>query len=174
MLLLPVIFIGGCYLSLKPVFLVMERFHIHPFHEADRAWFPILVRYPGPLYSCAQLRNVPDNCVIVTDEFPVAIINRDLQQINDSSSNHTYFRVLSQTTNTTFVTLEVPPRAEGKIQGWYEITNGQVIPRKVLNLGIGFAYELVPFVFGCGFLAVFLFRKLVGYSSKRGVLPRPL
>lgn len=160
-LLLPVLFLGACWASARPVWRLLERGWIRAVKDSDRSYFPVLVYSAGSGYSVASLGQIPPDSALVTTDFDQAAINKDLNALIASSDDYKFFQVLDRTSDVTSVTLEMPTRRDRKLQGWYDVHDGQVRPRKVMLYGPGFAFFVIPLTVACGVATVLIFLKFV-------------
>jgi len=69
--------------------------------------------------------------------------------------------VLEHTPELTHVTLQVPTLHDSKVQGWYSVRSGQVIPDKMLSYGPGFAFVVIPLSLAAGVVSVLAFALIV-------------
>jgi hypothetical protein len=170
-LLLPVLFLGGCGASIRPLWTWTERGWIHPVEYSEIAHFPVLVRSASSVYSVAPLRNIPSGRIVVTSDFDETAINKDLNASIGSTADHRFFQVLERTSDRTSVTLELPTRHDSKLQGWYDIRNGEVIPQEMMRYGPGFAFFIIPMSTGCGVATVLIFSIFVRPRKRERSLP---
>ncbi|MEY2562281.1 MAG: hypothetical protein QOH88_474 [Verrucomicrobiota bacterium] len=167
MLLLPVVFIGGCTLAIRPLWAWKDRTWVRAVGDADKKHFPVLVRDSSGTYSTAPLEAVPEGSSIVTADFDQTAINRDLNASVGSSAGYDFFRVLAQTPHGTSVSLEVPMLRDSKLQTWYEISDGHVLPKQILRYGPGFAFVVLPWAAACGLAAAVVFALIIRRKSPR-------
>jgi hypothetical protein len=157
-ILVPIMFIGGCTLTVRPVWTWQERNRIRAVGDRDKEGFPVLVRNPDSIYSVASLGAIPEGGIIVTGGFDEEKINMDLNASIGSKGRHPYFRLLNKTEQGTRVSLEIPTKRDAKKQGWYEIVAGHVIPKEILYIGPGFPmFYVLPWTAGCGLVATVAF-----------------
>ena len=155
--LLPLLFFGGCVSSLRPVWSLIERGWIRPVKESDKPHFPVLVRGSDGTFAPATLGHMPSDSVAVTSGFDDPAINRDLNARIGSKANYKFFQVLHRTPDVTRVTLEVPTMKDSKLQSWYDIRGSEIIPQKMMRYGPGFAFFVLPPSLLCGLVVVGIF-----------------
>ena len=165
LLLLPFVFFGGCTSSIHLVWSLLERGWVRSV-GADHEGFPVVVVDSKGNYSAAQLGDIPSETTIVLNDFDELAINRDLNRSVGNTNTYPYFRVLGKSPNGTAVALEYPTLHESKLQGWYEIKEGQVIPTEVLQYGPGFAFAVIPWTLACGLACVAIFTLIVRPKRK--------
>jgi hypothetical protein len=147
-LLLPVVFLGGCLLSYPFIWDWQEHDLIRPVGDpgAGVPFFPVLIRTTAGKYDIARLDATLVDATIVSsvtrgDE---ARINRDLV----SEGDYRYFRILSEGPGPTRVSLEIWSGSDRKIQTWYSLSTSGVIPEKVLTCHTD-AFSLVVGLWSC-------------------------
>ena len=150
LLLLLLFFLGGFAASVPPLWSVLEKRWIRPATDVDRSSFPILVRDQEAVFAAAILNQVPSDSVAVTSGFDETAINKDLNTQIENKGDFKFFRVLERTSDVTRVTLIFPTTADARIQGWYDIRGGEIIPRKIMSYGPGFAFVVIPPSVLCG------------------------
>jgi len=168
--LLFVVFFGGCVASLRPVWAWQDSRWIRAVGERDKYYFPVLVRGSDSKYSAACLGEIPPDKTLVTTDFDVAAINRDLNSSIGSDGNYSFFRIISRIDRGYHVSLEFPTTRDSKMEGWYEISDGQLLPKEILRYGPGFAFFVAPFAIGCGVAAAVVFAIFV--RPKKVKVPR--
>lgn len=166
--LVPVMFLAGCALCLRPAWSLVERAYIRQVKTSDLSHFPVIARLPDSSYCWSKLGDPVNNSVFVTNDFPEDAINRDLAVQAGWQNGYKYFHVLNHDAHTTSLSLEIPRRADGKYQAWYEVTDGRIVPKKVMVYGPGFAFTIIPPMALCGLAVAFIFAKLVRRTEKRG------
>lgn len=172
LLLLPLLFFGGCVASLAPVWRWTERGWTHPVADADKGDFPVLVRESSGRFATARLLRIPPGAVIVTSGFDEGAINSDLNAAIGAPGHHKFFKVREDSPDKIRVTLEVPTRHNSRLQSWYTVHNGVVVPERIMRYGPGFAFATIPLTAGFGIAAVVLFvifvRPQAPTGSKQG------
>lgn len=166
LLLLPVLFLGGCFASLQPVWGWMERGWIRPASELDKSRFPVLVRGADGVFAPASLGAIPPDSLVVTSSLDNPAINRDLNTMINSNADYKFFEVLDRTSDRTRVSLEVPTTRNTKLQTWYDIADNQIFPQKIMSYGSGFAFLVLPFTSACGLATVLVFGLIVRPKKK--------
>jgi hypothetical protein len=156
-LLVPLLFLGGCVSSLRPAWSLIERRWIRPVQEPDKPHFPVLVRGSDGIFAPATLGHMPPESVVVTSGLDEPAINRDLNARIDSKGDYKFFQVLERTSDVTRVTLEVPTMKDSKLQSWYDIRGSEVLPQKIMRYGPGFAFFVIPPTALCGLALVGIF-----------------
>ena len=166
LLLLPLLFFGGCVASIKPAWKWTERRWIRSVTESDRPNFPVLTRGSDGIFAPASLGHMPSGSVVVTSGLDDPAINRDLSARIGLNRDHEFFRVLERSGDLTRVTLEVPTLRDSRIQSWYDVVGDQVVPRKIMRYGPGFAFAVIPVSAACGIAAVASFWLVVRPKRK--------
>jgi len=156
-ILLPAMFLGGCVSSIRPAWWLIERGWSRPVEEADRSIFPVLVRLPDLSFASASLGELPLDAVIVTDFFDEIAINEALNASIGSTGHYRFFQVLERDSDVTRVSLEVPTVKDSKLRGWYDIRGTEVVPRRIMLYGPGFAFVVFPVSVVCGLVVASLF-----------------
>jgi hypothetical protein len=160
-LIVPVLFVCGCSLSVRPLWAVIERGWIRPATDIDKPFMPVLVRSTDSGFRAELLGNLSPGSSVVISDFNEASINADLNASIGSTASHRYFRVLAQDASVTRVSLEMPTQKDAKLKSWYDIREGHVVPKKWLRYGPGFAFAVLPFSMVCGIATVVLFSRFV-------------
>jgi hypothetical protein len=65
-LLIPVVFLGSCMLSLRPIWDWRERAAIHPVSEEEKKLIPVLARAGDGKYFTARLADLPVGATVVS------------------------------------------------------------------------------------------------------------
>ena len=156
LLLLPLVFFGGCTSSLPFVWSWLERSEVRE-AEAGEKRFPVLVVDALGRYSAETFADVPAGRSLVLGGFDEVATNRDLNQSIGGSGAYPYFRVISKTPATTTVSLEMPTLHDSRVKAGYEISAGAIRPTKILRYGPGFAFRAMPWSIGAGIVAVAIF-----------------
>ena len=157
LLLLPLVFFGGCTASIPHTWSWAERFWVRD-ADADEKLFPVLVLDSAGKYSAEAFDEVRADRSIVLGDFDEAAINRDLNQSIGGTGAYPFFSVISKTPTATTVSLEMPTLHESKYKAWYEISRGTIRPTRVLSYGPGFAFVVIACNVAVGLLSVAVFR----------------
>jgi hypothetical protein len=157
LLLVPIFFLGGCVASVRPMWSILEKRWIRPVTDVDRSSFPILVRDQEAVFAAAMLDQVPSDSVAVTSGFDETSINKDLNARIANNGDFKFFRVLERTSDVTGVTLIFPTTADARIQSWYDIRGGVIIPQRIMSYGPGFAFVVIPPSVLCGLAVAGIF-----------------
>ena len=132
--LLPLIFVGGCVGSTPFMWSWLENRYVVPVSDNEEH-FPVLVVDSSGSYAAEFLTDLPAGSEIVVHEFDESKINSDLNRSIERISNHRYFHVIKRSPNVTAVTLEYPTPNDSKLQGWYDIQQGKIVPTRILHYG---------------------------------------
>ncbi len=165
-LLLPLLFFGGCRSSVRPMWSLVERGWIRTATDSDKPHFPVLVRGSDGIFAAAPLGQMPADSTIVTSGFDEAAINKDLNARISSTASYKWFKVLERTSDATHVRLEVPTTRDSMLKSWYEIKDGQIIPQKIVRYGPGFAFFVILPTALCGLAVVGIFAIFVRPKKK--------
>ncbi len=161
LLLLPLFFLGSCVASVRPMWSILEKRWIRPATDVHLSSFPILVQDQEALFAAAMLNQVPSNSVAVTSGFDETAINKDLNTLIANKGDFKFFRVLERTSDVTRVTLIFPTTADARIQSWYDVRGGEIIPQRIMSYGPGFAFVVIPPSVLCGLAVAGIFAMCV-------------
>jgi hypothetical protein len=169
-LLIPVSFIGGCSLSLKPMWTVMEVAWVRPVPRDQVRLCPVLVYSEETGYGTAPLGSIPPGSAVVTGNFDDPRINRELNHSIGRTDEHPYFRMVERRGLSNHVALEVPTMKDRKRVVWYEVAGDRVVPRRQLLYGPGFAWFVLAGGVGVGVAAGFLTRSMLRRCAREKCL----
>lgn len=86
---------------------------------------------------------------------------RDLNHAIGRTDGHPYFRMVERCGLSNHVALEIPTVKDRKRVVWYEVAGDQVVPRRQLLYGPGFAWFVLAGGVGVGVAAGFLARSIL-------------
>jgi len=104
---------------------------------------------------------------VVTSGFDEVAINRDLNASADSTRGYRYFRVIENTADSTTLSLKEPGLDDYEVQGWYQVTQGRVIPQRILfYFGPGISLNVMQWTIPIGLITTILFFKFVNRKRR--------
>ena len=161
-------FIGGCIVSLKPVWAIAERLRIRDVTVHELTPFPVLVKASSSdsKFAIGSLNDPgsPPPVVSGLSDDVLSRINADLRTlISTNQFAHNYFTITRQELNFVDVALEVPTINDSMTKTWYQIREGRIIPKKWIRYGPGFAFLVMPWTLVAGVLTAL---------TARGVMQR--
>ncbi|MEO7345462.1 MAG: hypothetical protein ABIZ49_00410 [Opitutaceae bacterium] len=157
----PLIFFGGCALSVGPLWEWQELRATHPVRESEKDIFPLLALKNGKYIVTGQ--QTAEGAAIVTSVSrpEEKKINRDLSDLVGQNHNYRWFRILEESGDVIRVSLEAPTGKESKRKGWYTLSHGLITPERIVYYGPGFAFFVMPWALGVGTTGVVIYYLLV-------------
>lgn len=171
--LLVVVFIGAVIFSFRPVWNRVEQSWIRPVRDAESGGFPVLVRNKDSGYKAEPIGKISEGSFIVSYDFNEEAINKELNSSIGSTRGHRFFQILENTRELTRLSLEVPTKHySSKLQGWYDIENRVLVPKKILTYGPSFSLVVLTITATCGIAAAIIFA-MIFRPRKRTTADRP-
>lgn len=134
--------------------------------DADAVLFPVLVRATDGKYAVSRLTEIRTDTSLVTSGFDDSAINRDLNTAG-STNEYAYLRVLESTPDSISLSLEEPGLDDHKVQGWYRVTHGRIMPQRILfYFGPAIALGILGWAFLSGLIVSIVFFKFVVRKRK--------
>jgi hypothetical protein len=122
-------------------------------------FFPVLARAKDGSFVVKGLgdESNPSDIVLKLEGVDLSRVNHDLGSSIGSKGSYEYFKVISNSGERNYASLEVPTLQESKHQSWYSLEKETIIPDRILMYGPGFAFVVMPWTLGAGLGGVLVF-----------------
>lgn len=159
--LIPLVFLGGCVASVRPIWAWQDRLATHPVTEAERDIVPLLALRNGKHVVTGQSGAEGATIVTSVTRDDEKRINRDLCDLIGWDGYYRWFQILEEKDGVVRVSLEAPTRKDSKRKGWYSIHNGSIRPERLVYYGPGFAFVGLPWNCAAGIACAVIYWLLV-------------